>query len=167
MKRTPEDIADLFAYGRWATGRTLDSAAALSPEELVRPIGGSFGSVQGTFKHLWGADWVWLERFRGRSPSALPEAADLTTVEAIREGWEPVHVGQRAVVEALTPARLAEPLTYVNFAGQTCTYSVADALVHVANHATYHRGQIATLLRQLGKAPAPTDYLRYIDAIAQ
>jgi uncharacterized damage-inducible protein DinB len=164
MTRTPEDIANLFAYGRWATGKTLESAAVLDPEEFVKPIGGSFGSVQGTLAHLYGADWVWLERFQGRSPSSLPGAESLASLTTIRERWDPVHRGLRELVESLAPGRLAEPLTYVNFAGQTWTYPVGEALVHVANHGTYHRGQVATLLRQLGKKAASTDYLRWIDA---
>ena len=109
MTRTPEDLEKLFAYGRWATAKMLESAAALGAEEFSKPIGGSFGSVQGTLAHLYGADWVRL-------------------------------------------------------AGQTWTYPIGEALVHVANHGTYHRGQVATLLRQLGQKAASTDYLRWIDA---
>ena len=165
MTRTAEDIGTLFAYGRWATAKTLESAAALGAEEFSKPIGGSFGSVQGTLAHLYGADWVWLERFHGRSPSALPGAETLTSLATIRERWDPVQRGLQQFVETLAPTRLAEALTYVNFAGQTCTYPIGDALVHVANHGTYHRGQVATLLRQLGQKAASTDYLRWIDAL--
>ncbi len=164
MTRTPEDIENLFAYGWWAMGKTLDSVSPLSADEFARSIGGSFGSVQGTFVHMWGADWVWIERFQGRSPSALPSGVALTSAADVRSRYDEIRVAQKRLVDALTPARLAEPLTYVNFAGQACTYSVSDAMVHVVNHGTYHRGQIATLLRQLGKAPVSTDYLRGIDA---
>lgn len=164
MTRTPDDIEDLFAYGRWAMGKTLDSVTPLSADEFARSIGGSFGSVQGTFVHMWGADWVWIERFHGRSPSALPAGVSLTSAGDVRGRYDEIHEAQKRLLGALTPARLAEPLTYVNFAGQTCTYSVSDAMVHVVNHGTYHRGQIATLLRQLGKKAASTDYLRWIDA---
>jgi uncharacterized damage-inducible protein DinB len=164
MTRTPDDIESLFAYGWWAMGKTIDSVAPLSADEFARSIGGSFGSVQGTFVHMWGADWVWIERFHGRSPSALPAGVALTSAGDVRARYDEIRAEQKHLQEALTPARLAEPLTYVNFAGQTCTYSVSDAMVHVVNHGTYHRGQIATLLRQLGKKAASTDYLRWIDA---
>ena len=166
MTRTPEDIADLFAFGRWATRQTLASAAPLTPEEFVQPVGGSFGSVQATLTHLYGADWVWLERWHGRSPGALPGADAALSVAALGAKWETVHDGQQAFVASLSPARMSEPLTYVNFAGKTLTYRIGDTLVHAANHATYHRGQIATLLRQLGKTPISTDYLRYVDTLS-
>lgn len=166
MTRTPEDLAKLFAFGRWATGLTLASVAALTDDEFTRPVGGSFGSVHGTLTHLYGADWVWLERWLGRSPSALPTSDTALSLAAISEKWGKVHGGQIAFAAAVSPARLAEPLTYVNFAGKTLTYPLGETLVHAANHATYHRGQVATLLRQLGKAPVSTDYIRYLDALA-
>jgi uncharacterized damage-inducible protein DinB len=165
MTPTPELVRTLFAYGRWANGMALDSAKPLSAEEFLRPIGGSFGSIQATFAHLYGADWVWLERWHGRSPSSLPGANELKTLDAIRSRWETVQEGHRAFAESLTADRMSEPLTYVNFAGQTWTYPLGEALLHVANHGTYHRGQIATLLRQLGQKAASTDYLRYLDAL--
>jgi uncharacterized damage-inducible protein DinB len=167
MTRTPEDLANLFAYGRWATGQTLASAAPLSPDELAQPVGGSFGSVQATLAHLYGADWVWLERWHGRSPTAIPTGDAAATLAELAEEWETVHDGQQAFVASLTPARLSEPLTYVNFAGKTLTYPLGETLMHAANHGTYHRGQVATLLRQLGKTPISTDYLRYLDARAK
>ena len=164
MLYSPEAIAKLFAYGRWAHGKTAESVAPVSPEEFNRKIGGSFGSIQGTLAHVYGAEWVWLERFHGRSPRSLPEPQEGWTLQDFQEKWRPVEAGHEAFVAKVTPALLDQPLTYVNFAGQTCTYSIADALVHVVNHGTYHRGQIATMLRQLGHKPIPTDYLRYIDA---
>jgi uncharacterized damage-inducible protein DinB len=163
MKWSPEQIATLFDYTCWASRKTLESAAALSSEEFLRPIGGSFGSVQATLAHLYGADWVWLERWHGRSPRALPKAGELESFELLKERWHEVQDGQRAFVETMTAARTDEPLTYVNFAGQTFTYPLSESLFHVANHGTYHRGQIATLLRQLGKKAVSTDYLRWID----
>ena len=166
MTWTPESIVELFAFGRWADGKLMESASALNAEEFARKIGGSFGSVQATFVHLYGADWVWLERWHGRSPRALPAGDDLGTLDAIRAKWEPVLDGHRAFAASLTPARMPEPLSYVNFAGQNWTYSLGEALFHVANHGTYHRGQLATLLRQLGKTAISTDYLRYRDALA-
>jgi uncharacterized damage-inducible protein DinB len=161
---SPEDIRRLFAYTRWANGMMLDAAKPLSGEEFLRAIGGSFGSIQATFAHLYGADWVWLERWHGRSPSSLPGPDELKTLDVIRSRWDTAQEGHRAFAETLSPDRMREPLTYVNFAGQTCTYPLGEALLHVANHGTYHRGQIATHLRQLGHKPPSTDYLRYIDA---
>lgn len=166
MERTPEDVAKLFAYGRWANALVLDSAASLEPEEFTRQIGGSFGSVQGTLAHLCGADWVWLERFLGRSPRELPAAEELTALPTLRARWKDVEEGLRTFADTLTPERLAQPLSYVSFKGDPFTYPLGETLTHLVNHGTYHRGQVATLVRQLGKSPATTDYSRYLVASA-
>ena len=167
MTRSPADVARLFAYGRWASELTLASVAELDAKQFVQSVGGSFGSVHGTLVHLYGADWVWLERWQGRSPRALPTGQDASTLDAIARMWREVQQKQMDFVEALAPERMAQPLSYVNFKGETFKYPLGETLIHVANHGTYHRGQVATLLRQLGKTPASTDYLRYLDALAQ
>ena len=164
MSQDLSTLRNFFAFGRWANRMTLESVAALTTEEYARPIGGSFGSVQGTIVHLYGADWTWLERFHGRSPRALPEGEDLAALETVARKWREVEAGQDAYIAALTQERLAEPLSYVSFAGDPFTRRLGDALLHLANHGTYHRGQVATLLRQLGHKAVSTDYLRFIDA---
>jgi uncharacterized damage-inducible protein DinB len=164
MSQDLETLRNFFAFGRWANGTILESVAPLTHEEYARPIGGSFGSVQGTLFHLYGADWVWLERLHGRSPRAMPEGDDVATLEALARKWRDVEAGQDAFIAALTQERLAEPLSYVSFAGESFTRHLGDALLHLANHGTYHRGQVATLLRQFGRKATSTDYLRFIDA---
>ena len=79
-------------------------------------------------------------------------------------GGDEVEAGQDAFIAALKQDSLAEPLSYVSFAGDSFTRELGDALLHLANHGTYHRGQVATLLRMLGHTATSTDYLRYIDA---
>ncbi len=163
-----QDLATLrnfFAFGRWANRKTLESAAVLSPEEYARPVGGSFGSVRGTLAHVYGADWVWLERFHGRSPRSVPEGDDNLPLEDLARKWREVEAGQDAYIATLTQERLAEPLSYVAFSGDAFTRRLGDALLHLANHGTYHRGQVATLLRQLGHKAISTDFLRYVDAL--
>jgi uncharacterized damage-inducible protein DinB len=164
MSQDLKTLRNFFAFGRWANRTILESVAALTPAEFARPIGGSFGSVQGTLVHLSGADWVWLERFHGRSPRAMPAGHDILDLEALAGKWREVEAAQDAFIAALTQERMAEPLSYVNFAGESFTRELGDALLHLANHGTYHRGQVATLLRQLGHQATPTDYLRFIDA---
>jgi uncharacterized damage-inducible protein DinB len=165
MTQDLSTLRNFFAFGRWANRKTLESVAALTPGEYARPVGGSFGSVQGTLVHIYGADWVWLERFHGRSPGSLPAGDELAPLEALAEKWREVEAGQEAYMSTLTQARLSEPLSYVAFSGDKFTRRLGDALLHLANHGTYHRGQVATLLRQLGHKPISTDFLRWIDAL--
>jgi uncharacterized damage-inducible protein DinB len=83
------------------------------------------------------------------------------------EKWSMVENRQRVFVEGLTDARMPEIVTYVNVKGETWSYPLHEMLVHVVNHSTYHRGQVATMLRQLGKTPRSSDYLAYLDGEAR
>jgi uncharacterized damage-inducible protein DinB len=167
MSRTPQEISKLFAYNRWATARALEPVSALTPEEFSREVGGSFPSVHKTLAHIYAAEWIWLERWQGRSPRALPPEQEVPTLEALVEKWSLVENWQRVFVEGLTDARMAEVVTYVNVKGETWSYPLGEMLVHLVNHSTYHRGQVATMLRQLGKIPRSTDYLAYLDGEAR
>ena len=158
-----ETIRDLYAYNRWANARSLEGASAVSSADFTKEIGGSFASLRGTLAHMYGAEWIWLERWRGNSPRALPFALDFPDVPAIRLRWQDVERGQTEFLDAIDPERLGEVISYVNLKGDTFAYPLRRMLQHVVNHATYHRGQITTLLRQLGATPLSTDLLLYDD----
>ena len=163
MHLSLEDLVELYAFNRWANAKTVESVETLTGEEYAKPIGGSFGSVRGTLVHLYGADWVWLERFHGRSPRAMPESEELATLQGLAAKWLEVQDAREAFLATLTTEKLAGPLSYAGFDGKGFTRVLGDALFHVANHGTYHRGQVATLLRQLGKSPLSTDFTRWLD----
>jgi uncharacterized damage-inducible protein DinB len=158
-----ETIQDLYAYNRWANARALEAAATVSPADFTKEVGGSFASLRGTLAHMYGAEWIWLERWRGNSPRSLPFALDFPDVGTIRSRWHDVERGQTEFLDALDPGRLGEVISYVNLKGESFAYPLRRMLQHVVNHATYHRGQITTLVRQLGGTPLSTDLLLYDD----
>ena len=123
----------------------------------------AFSSIRNTLAHILGAEWIWLERWQGRSPRALPEAETFPTgaVAGIEMGG--VEHDQMLFIEALTPQRLGEELSYINQKGQRYSYPLSHQLVHLVNHSSYHRGQVITLLRQLGAKTPSTDFLAYFD----
>lgn len=161
----------LLSYHLWATGRLLDVVAGVSPSEFDRPLGGSFGSLKGLCAHVLGAEWIWLERLSGRMPSAWPEVAGAGTPPGARDAWTALVAGHGARLSAATEGsgcdRTADdplaPFSYVNLRGTHYTYPKGDILLHIANHGTYHRGQLTHMLRQLDRTPPPTDYLVYLD----
>ena len=158
-----ETIRDLYAYNRWANARALEAASTVDAGDFTKEVGGSFASLRGTLAHMYGAEWIWLERWRGTSPRQLPFALDFPDVETIRSRWQDVEREQKEFLDSLDPGRLAEVISYVNLKGETFAYPLGRMLHHVVNHATYHRGQITTLVRQLGGTPLSTDLLLYDD----
>jgi uncharacterized damage-inducible protein DinB len=160
---TRNEVVRLFAYNRWANARALEPVSALTPEEFGRTLGGGFPSIHETLAHIYAAEWVWLGRWKRGSPRALPTSREVPTLEALREKWAAVESEARDFVERVTQENLDEVITYVNVKGETWSYTLADMFVHVVNHSTYHRGQVATMLRQLGKIPLSTDFLVFHD----
>src|SRR5438045_6389317 len=81
------EIQYLFEFNAWANRRCLQAAEKLSTEQFTRLLGSSFSSVRDTLAHIYGAEWIWLERFQGRSPSALPNVNLFAEVRTLRETW--------------------------------------------------------------------------------
>jgi uncharacterized damage-inducible protein DinB len=158
-----EAIREIYGYNRWANARSLQAASTVSPADFTKEVGGSFASLRGTLAHMYGAEWIWLQRWRGTSPRQLPSALDFPDVETIRSRWQEVEREQKQFLDSLDPGRLSEVVSYVNLKGETFAYPLGRMLQHVVNHASYHRGQITTLLRQLGATPLSTDLLLYDD----
>src|SRR5262249_16132082 len=105
-RMSPEQIRLLYEYNRWATRRALDACTSLTEEQFTRDLHSSFRSVRDTLLHIIAGEWFWLERFRGRSPSALPPFEPLPHPAAVSEHWATV---ERELLEFAT-TRPAEDL---------------------------------------------------------
>ena len=161
---TLDVLRQLYDYNYWARDQQLASCSTLTPEQFLRPMGSSFSSVRDTLAHLLAVEWVWLERFLGRSPRSVPVwVEEARTLDLVRDRWKDVERDLRAYVAALNDDMLGQPLSYVNIKGQPWTYRLEQALFHLVNHQTYHRGQVTTLLRQLDAKAVPLDFLDYCD----
>ncbi len=156
----------LYAYNYWARDCQLAGCAKLTSEQFTRILGGSFPSLRDTLVHIAGAEWIWCERWNGRSPRAFPRGELFPTLAALQEYWRGVERDVRHFVAGATDAALSQPFTYINLAGRQWTYPLGETMFHLANHGTYHRGQITTLLRQLGSDAVEIDYLVMRDAEA-
>jgi len=158
-----KDFQTLYNYNCWANARVHDTVAKLTEEQYTRDLSNSFGSVRDTLTHILAAEWIWLRRWQGESPKALLDPADFPDLATLRAKWMEVEREQMAFVNSLTDERLGTPVSYINTKGKTWTYSLWQMLQHVVNHSTYHRGQVTTMLRQLGAEPAATDFLLFFD----
>jgi len=158
---TPELIHLLFRYNAWADRRLLDASAALTNEQFTRNLGSSFGSVRDTLAHIYGADYVWNERLQGRSPSSLLSAGGFPDLASVREKLEEIDEHYIDYTSKLTPQDLERVIRYKSFAGDEFSNPLWQSLHQVSNHATYHRGQVVTMLRQLGVKAVSTDLIGF------
>jgi uncharacterized damage-inducible protein DinB len=152
-------LNELFDYHYWARDRQLQACAAITEEQFLRPLGSSFSSLRDTLAHLVAVEWLWLERWQGRSPRSLPPPEEFPALAAVSERWRAVEREMREYVAGLSEEALERPVTCVSTRGQTWTYALWRMILHLLNHQSYHRGQVATLLRQLGAQPPVVDFL--------
>jgi|SRR5579864_3459742 len=157
------DIRELYAYNSWADQRVLEASARLAGDLFLRPMGNSFSSVRDTLAHILAGEWIWLERWNGRFPATMLDPADFPSVESLRSRWQTVARDFQSFVKALTAEQLGKDRAYLNRAGERYSYLLWQQMVHVVNHSSYHRGQVTTLLRQLGAEAVSTDFLVYYD----
>ena len=161
------DIKHLFDYTEWANGRVLSAAAELSDDALFRDFGISHGSIFGTLLHMAGAEWIWLERWHGRSPAGkeawlLWKTESCVDLATLNERWRDVVDRRARFIAELDEARLQAEMQFRLLSGDASSMQLVDQMQHVVNHATLHRGQVVGMIRQLGIAPPSTDLLFYL-----
>jgi uncharacterized damage-inducible protein DinB len=155
------ELRGLFAYTGWADRRILDVAATLDADELTTDLGSSFPSLLDTLAHVLAADWVWLRRWKGESPTGPPEGWAADSLDAVRARWEAVQAERAEYLDTLQDDDLDRTLDYRDTRGTPYTSRIGDMLRHVVNHSTYHRGQAAAMLRRLGATPPATDLIAW------
>ena len=163
MSVTAEDALALVDYHYWARDRMLDAVAVLTPEQYTKDLGNSFSSVRDTVVHTYGAEWIWYQRWAGASPRAFPDAALCPDVATVRTAWTAHEEKLRLFTAALgSRGELDRVFEYRLLNGDQSTSVFRHMLQHLVNHASYHRGQVTTMLRQLGApAPEPQDLIRF------
>src|SRR5262249_9227355 len=103
---TPELTRQLFDYNHWANNRALEAAAQLTDEQFTKPLGNSFSSVRDTLCHIAAGEWIWLERFQGRTPGAFPDDSHIQSLTALRQHWAPQAERLLAYVNGLAQCDL-------------------------------------------------------------
>lgn len=144
-------LTKLVDHLAWANEHVLDS---------LRTAPGTDPRALELFAHVLGAEHVWLSRLAQR-PSRYAVWPTLSLDECAALAAENV-AELRSLVERLTPAELAREVDYRNSAGLPFRSRVEDIVLHVALHGTYHRGQVALVVRGSGGEPAPTDFIAFV-----
>ena len=149
-----QDLRTLLDYHYWARDRMFEALDPLTSEQATRGMGNSFASIHDTVTHLYGAEWAWHARWQGTSPTMLIAGDQFPDLAAVRRAWLEHEAKMRAFVEQLGEEGIAKVFEFKLLSGAAGSSPFWQMLQHIVNHASYHRGQVTTMLRQLGAKPA-------------
>ena len=146
-------------YNAWMNEKLYGLSASIPDSERKRDRGAFFKSVHGTLNHLLSADLAWMTRFTGEGPA--PPGLGTEMYESFDDLSRERRIVDVRIVEwaaKLSHEWLEQPLTYTSSVDDvTRTIPTWAAVVHMFNHGTHHRGQLTTLLKQMGLDPGITD----------
>lgn len=151
-------LAELLHYSRWASSKLLDFAITVPEEDVNRAIPNSHGGILKTFQHIYYADRVWLARMEQAAVMPFEDPAPGPSLQELQRDWWPLLDRFAAWVATNDPERV---MTFRRLNGEAMEMVMYQIVQHVANHGTYHRGQIAAMLKQSGHTPPSTDLLFY------
>jgi uncharacterized damage-inducible protein DinB len=153
-----DDFVSLFAYNRWADRRVLDACRKLTAEQYVVEPAPGWSSVRSTVVHMAVVTEGWLRGLTGETVARGLTEAEVPTVDDAERLLDRAYKTVDGFVPTLTPERLAAPMT-LRGGGRTAVLPPWVVLRHVVNHATYHRGQIASKLKRFGVEQPATDFI--------
>lgn len=153
----------LYGYNYWANERLLRAAEHVSDAQFVAATKHSHGSLRGTLVHTLMAEWMWLSRWQGVSPTTRLRDEDYPTLAALRARWRDEESKMRAFLATLTEHDLTRVIHYTNTRGEPFARPLWEMLAHVVNHGTQHRAESAAMLTDLGHSPGDIDLIYFAD----
>ncbi len=145
-------------YLRWGDHQSMIAARSVSDEKYYLDQSISVGSLHKMLVHCMAAEWLWLCRFRGESPARVEDHTDFPTRMDVEQRWPLVHAALIDFIGRQSQTALNLNVTYHDTRNETHTLPLRDMILHVIDHGSYHRGQINTMIKRAGGAPAAVSY---------
>ena len=140
-----------FAYNAWANQEVL---------AVIQKVGGETTRSLQLISHVLAAERLWLERLK-QVPQSVP-VWPKTDLSWCKSGAAELEKAWSEYLELATAADLSQDISYKNSKGEEWKNTIVDVLTHVIMHSAYHRGQIASHMREQGKPPAYTDFIHAV-----
>jgi uncharacterized damage-inducible protein DinB len=160
---SPDSLVVHLRYHRWASNTLLQAVAALSPPLLTLDRSTSFKTIPQTLLHLYKADQVWFSRLTGYLADATILDRDFE-LSPFAAQWNDLLDRFVGWAELLTPEDWGRSIQYRNSEGRDFSNPVWQIVLHVVNHGTAHRAQVASMLRQSNVTPPNLDLITYYRA---
>lgn len=154
------DIQQLIAFNQWANQQFFDTLRQLPVEQYRRDLHSSHGGIHGTLAHLVEAEKRWVYRWLQRPETIAGALKEISSLADVRVFWENACTEMAQFVAGLDDQTLQKTFTTQSRSGRV-TVTCWQMLQHVVDHSSYHRGQIATMLRQLGVTPPSAAMMRF------
>lgn len=158
---TLQQVKLLHAFNSWADNRLLDAVAAMPADNALQDMKSSHGGIHGTFVHIVGSEKMWLSRWTGKPDATYLSAADAPTMEAVKNIWVAVGFETAQFLGTMTDRKLQDTFTMKTSKGETYTHTYWQAIQHMVDHCSYHRGQVVTMMRQQGITPPVTGLMNF------
>lgn len=150
------------AYNIWANQRMIDCINNLSDEQINKEISSSFATIFKTLLHLWDAESIWWQRIKLADQLIVPSDGFSGSVIELGNGLMQQSKQWKEWIELTTDATLEHEFIYRNSKKEQFKQPVYEALHHLFNHQSYHRGQLITMFRQVGVSKPPnTDMIAF------
>ncbi len=160
MKKLLQEYA---ASNEWANQQMVATLLTLSELKARQEIVSSFSSILLTTVHSWSAEYIWLQRLQGAEKPVWIQAQFNDTLAVACQSWLQTSAAFTQYVNNLTEDEVVHgQCRFSDLAGREYNMPVYQILQHVFNHCTYHRGQLVTMLRQVGVTQVPrTDFIAF------
>ncbi len=143
-------FADLAAYTRWADNKAMSWLAAIDDEQWELSNPSSFGSVRQTAIHVASAEKIWVDFWKGATTPVFLSAVFSGSKDDLIAIWQKASDDLVHFISNYPDQELDMPVNFVYPNGTVGQIPFYQSFAHIANHSTYHRGQLVTLLRQAG-----------------
>jgi len=156
-----QEVLALFEFDSWAADRTIESVSSVPEQRYLEDLKSSHGGIHGTLVHIYRSSMVWLHRWKGSSPFKPVTVNEIPSLETLKNLWKAYHADLNGYLGTLNESRLNGFLSYSDLKGNPQSELLFQQMQHLVNHASYHRGQIVTMLRQIGSKPIGTDLIMF------
>ncbi len=162
MSVNVELVRRLFDYMKWADEMMLEASQTVSEAEYYRARGFSHGSIHGLLVHGMAAQAVWLRRWQGDGEAVIEAEAHYPTRRDLSERWPDVHSALFEFLGLQNDSSLQDTVAARNTYGEWFSLPLGETMIHVVDHAAYHRGQTNSMIKMAGGTPAAPFYQRYL-----
>jgi uncharacterized damage-inducible protein DinB len=155
-----EILLPLASYNVWANGLLIDTIRLLPEEKTTETIISSFDSLLKTLLHMWDAESIWWQRMKLSEKIIVPSADFNGNITEVIQNLQQLDKQWLEWIQSVQERMFQHEFIYQNAKREQFKQPLYQMLLHLFNHNTYHRGQLVTMLRQLGIEKLPqTDFI--------